>query len=448
MSARDILANERNFLGCLLRSPHEYWQVHDGVTADMFMSPLHREIYTAIGDITEGGRQVTISTLLAHLPEEYEDTGPTVGTLATLKENALEAGSARDYAESISGAAGMRRLSSLSKWIDKELKDRQRLPDDIAADLVLRAQEIMAQASPIRPVKLSDLTEKIITASGKARDTDQLPGFTTGLVGLDEMIGLLMGGDFIGVIGALGEGKSAVLAQIGKHIASHAPVLSCHNEMSPEQNATRAVAGESGMSVREVREGAFDFTGYERVKEAQGRIEKLQYHLYTDPKMTVRSIKSRALQMKRTIGLGAITIDGLKRLKTETKHRDKWDRMEEITGAIKDLAIELNVPILLAVQRTRTARRRDNPVPQLDDADAPTLETDADIVLGVWREEAWLMMNKPNQKAGGESWEEWEHKVQRAKGMGKMAGLKVRSGNPFEEREFKWNGPATRFEDL
>jgi hypothetical protein len=76
------------------------------------------------------------------------------------------------------------------------------------------------------------------------------------------------------------------------------------------------------------------------------------------------------------------------------------------------------------------------------------LETDADLVLGVFREESWLMMNKPNQKAGGEAWDEWEGKVRRAKGIGKIIALKVRSGQPFQTREFRWNGAATRFEDL
>jgi replicative DNA helicase len=218
--------------------------------------------------------------------------------------------------------------------------------------------------------------------------------------------------------------------------------------MSQEQNATRAVAGEAGMSVRQVREGAYDFQGDEDVRSAQQRLERSLLYLYTDTKMTVRSIKTRALQMKRTIGLGAITIDGFRRLKSENKFRDKWDRYEELTGSLKELAIDLNVPVLLAVQRTRAARRRDDPIPQLDDADAPTLETDSDLVLGVFREESWLMMNKPNQKAGGEAWEEWEGKIRKARGIAKIIALKVRSGAPFEQREFRWNGPATRLEDL
>lgn len=444
----DATATERNFIGCLLRSPHEYFQCSDVVTTDCLTVVWHRDIYQAIRDLSERGRKVTVTALQANLPEEYEDAGPTIGILMALKENAVEAGSATDYAPFLAERSAMKRLDALAEWLKKETKKGDKTAEDVSAEAATRLEGIMATAAPLKPVKLSDITKRVVTFSTRARDTDVMPGFSTGLSALDEMMGLLMGGDFIGIIGALGDGKSALLAQIGKHISRNVPVLNCNNEMSEEQNGTRFVAGESGMSVRQVREGAYDFTGADAVRGAQERLEKLQYHLYTDPRMTVRSIRVRALQMKQTVGLGAITIDGLKRLRTDTKHRDRWDRLEEITGDLKAMAIELNVPILLAVQRTRTARRRDDPIPQLDDADAPTLETDADLVLGVFREHSWLMMNKPNAKAGGEAWDEWEGKVRRAKDMAKIIALKVRSGQPFETREFRWNGPATRFEDL
>jgi replicative DNA helicase len=444
----DVTVNERAFIGCLLRSPHEFWAVNDVVTADCLQVQHHRDIFTAVRDLSERGRQVTITALQSVLPEEYDDAGPTVGILMSLKASAEEAGSATDYAPFLAERAARKFLGGLTRWLNKEIEKGERTAEEIAADAATKLQGIMATAAPVKPVRLSDATRRVVTFSDRAREREIMPGFTTGITGLDEMTGLLMGGDFIGVIGALGDGKSALLAQIGKHIARTAPVLSCHNEMSEEQNATRAVAGESGMSVREIREGAYDFVGADAVREAQKRIETLQYHLYTDPRMTVRGIRVRAFQMKQTTGLGAITIDGLKRLRSETKHRDRWDRLEEITGELKAMAIELSVPVLLAVQRTRTARRRDDPIPQLDDADAPTLETDADMVLGVWREESWLMMNKPNPKAGGEAWDEWEGKMRRAKNVAKIIALKVRSGKPFEQREFRWNGPATRLEDL
>lgn len=444
----DPTANERAFLGCLLRSPHEFWACNDVVTADMMAVPHHRDIFTAIRDLSERGRQVTITALQTNLQEEYEELGPTIALLMALRESAVEAGSATDYAPFLAERSAKKRLDALADWLKKEARKTDSTAEDISAESAMRLQAIMATATPLKPVKLSEITKRVVTFSTKARDEDVMPGHGTGLSALDEMTGLLMGGDFVGIIGALGDGKSALLAQVGKHISRYSPVLNCNNEMSEEQNGTRFIAGESGMSVRMVREGAYDFTGADAVKGAQERIEKLNYHLYTDPRMTVRGIRVRALQMKQTTGLGAITIDGLKRLRTETKHRDRWDRLEEITGDLKAMAIELNVPILLAVQRTRMARRREDPIPHLDDADAPTLETDSDVVLGVFREESWLMMNKPNPKAGGEAHDEWEGKIRRAKGHAKIIALKVRSGQPFETREFKWNGPATRFEDL
>lgn len=444
----DSTANERNFIGALLRSPHEFFQVNDIVTGDQFQIGYHRAIFEAIRDLSERGKQVTITALQANLPEEFDEAGPAIGVLMALKESAAEAGSATDYAPFLAERSALKRLDALAVWLRKETGKNDRGAEDISAEAAVRLQAIMANSSPVKPVKLSEVTKGVVTASGKARDSDRLPGFTTGLTTLDEMTGLLMGGDFIAILASIGEGKSALMAQIGKHIARSGPVLSAHNEMSAEQNGTRALSGQSGMTVREIREGAYDFTGYESVVAAQKEIEKLQYYLYTDPKMTVRSLKVRALQMQRTVGLSAITVDGAKRLRTDTKHRDPWERKEEITGSLKELAIELNVPVIVAFQRTRMGRRRDDAIPQLDDAQFPALEEDADIIVGVWREEAFLMMNKPNAKAGGEAWEDWEHKVRRAKGVAKMVALKIRSGSPFEQREFRWVGAQTRFEDL
>ena len=445
---RDIAINEKTFIGCLLRSPSEYWNINDTVSSEMFSVAILRDIYGAIRDLAERGRQITITALQSLLPEEYEDAGPTIGILATLKENALEAGSPTDYAPFIAERAATKRLDALLEWAKKETRKGDRTAEDVATDVSARLQEIMAISSPVKPVKLSEVCRGVVTASSKARESEALPGFTTGLSTLDEMVGLLMGGDFIAILASIGEGKSALMAQIGQHIARQGPVLSCHNEMSAEQNGTRAISGHSGMSVRQIREGAYDVTGYESVVAAQREIEKLDLYLYTEPKMTVRSIRVRALQMKRRGGLAAITVDGAKRLRTETKHRDPWERKEEITGSLKELAIDLNVPVFAAFQRTRTGRRREDAIPQLDDAQFPSLEEDADIIIAAWREASFLMMNKPNAKAGGEAWEEWEHKLRRAQGVAKMITLKIRSGSPFEQREFRWRGEQTRFEDL
>jgi replicative DNA helicase len=208
----DSTANERAFIGCLLRSPHDFWQVNDTVTADCFVIAAHREIFTAIRDLSERGKQVTVTALQANLPEEIEDS-PTIGILMALKESAAEAGSATDYAGHLAERTALKRLDGLAEWLRKDTRRGDRSAEDISAELMTRAQAISATATPLRPVKLSEITKRVVTFSSKAHQKDVMPGFSTGLSALDEMVGLLMGGDFVGIIGALGDGKSALLAQ-------------------------------------------------------------------------------------------------------------------------------------------------------------------------------------------------------------------------------------------
>lgn len=449
MTARDIVQNEKNFLGSLLRSPHEFWKISDQISPEMFSISHHKDIYGAIHDIMLGGRQLSMQALLAHLPPEYEDAGPTIGILATLKENAMEAGSALDYADPIAQSAGTRRLASIGKWLRDEISAAKRSPEEISTDLALMAQEISAVVAAIRPVRLGDITNNVLKATAQARDKDLMPGLDTGLPSLDDLIGLLMPGDFIAVMASISEGKSALLAQIAKHVAAQGhPVLSAHNEMGLEQNGVRAMAEHSGVPIRAVREGSYDFAGYDALKTAHAELSGMPHYLYFDPRMTLSKLKARALRMKRTHGLRLLVVDGAKRLRVDGKIFDKWEKKEEITGVLKEMAMELEVPVIAAFQRTRFARRGEESTPKLDDAQFPSLEEDADTIVAVWREVSWLMMNKPPAKAGGEAMEEWEHKVRRAEGTAKMIGLKVRSGKQFEWREFKWNGASTRFETL
>src|SRR4051812_4204929 len=99
---RDLIAVEKNFIGCLLRSPHDFWSINDMVAPDMFSIPVHQRIYDSIRFLSEAGRNVTFSALQAHLPAEDDEGTPYIAQLAVLKENAAEAGAAQDYASAIS----------------------------------------------------------------------------------------------------------------------------------------------------------------------------------------------------------------------------------------------------------------------------------------------------------------------------------------------------------
>jgi replicative DNA helicase len=167
-----------------------------------------------------------------------------------------------------------------------------------------------------------------------------------------------------------------------------------------------------------------------------------------DPKMSIRSIRNHALAIKRMHGLKLLVVDQLTHIRTDSRHKSKFDRYEEVTSESKSMAFEIGCPILILAQRTRTSQRRDDPTPQIDDADANSIERDADMVLAVWQEYNWLQRNKPDKRAGGEAWDAYESKLRSAKGRASIIGLKVRSGEPYQQRDLMWHGATTRFSDF
>ncbi len=445
--SRDISLNERIFLGCLLRSPGSFWEINDVVTADMFGVAIMRDIYTAIRDLAERGRVVSTTALQALLPEEYDDAGPTIGILATLKENALDAGSPTDYAEFIAENAASKRIAVLGQWMSKEINGGKRTAEEVAAEAALRLNEIMAVSSPIRPKAIGEVASGVARHANSAQMGEVVSGLNTGIASLDEILGLMLGSDLGAVIASQGDGKSALAAQIGIHAAKAGrPVMFVQMEMSDEQMAARELAAISGISVNQIHEGAFDAFQWEEIVRAEKELRAVPFHIIDAEEMTCRQIKAQALVMQRTVGLSLVIIDQLDKVKAEGKPRDRFERMAEITRDLKKLAKFLKVPVIVLAQRTRGAQRRDDPTPDVLDADAPSLERDCDWIIGLWQKKNWMRRNKPDGRSEAET-TKWESEMWKCKDQAEVICLKRRRGKAFEQRTLKFHGATMRFHE-
>lgn len=441
---RDLVAVERNFLGCLLRSPHDFWDVNDMVAPDMFSVPVHQKIYDAIRSIAQGGRQVTNATLQAHLPAEDDEGTPYIAQIAVLKENASEAGAAQDYASAISERSAANRIAELGEWMAKSIKGGKKSPEEVAAEAALILQEVMTVASPVRPKLLGDVASDVAryVSSGS---TEVRHGLNTGIAALDEILGLMLPGDLGAIIASQGDGKSALAAQIGMHAAvAGFPVLYIQLEMSDEQMAVRELAARSGIAVNQIHEGAFDAFEWEKVSEAERGLRKVPFYVLDADEMSVAQMESQAFAMKRRIGLGLLITDQLDKVKARLKYRDRFERFMEITGDKKRAAKRLKVPWITLAQRTRGSQRRDDPEPHILDADAPSLERDCDWVIGLWQIANWMRQNKPDMRKV-EDFENWKTKIRQAEGRADLIALKRRRGKAFQQRELRFEGATMRF---
>lgn len=444
--SRDIALNEKIFLGCLLRSPAEFWSINDVVSSDMFSVPSLKTIFESIRDLAERGRQITTTALQALLPEDMGDDGPTIGILATLKENAMDAGSPSDYAEFIAENATTKRIAILGQWMTKE--SGKRSAEEVAAEASLRLNEIMAVSSPVRPKGIGEIATGVARHANSAHMGEFVSGMTTGISSLDEILGLMLPGDLGFIIASQGDGKSALAAQIGMHAAlDRRPVLYIQMEMSQEQMGARELAKLSGISVSQIHEGAFDTFQWEQIVEAEKMLGPIPFHILDAEEMTVRQVRSQCLAMQRAGGIGMVVVDQLDKLKPEGKYRDRFEAYKEVTRDLKRMTKGIGIPGICLAQRTRTAQRRDDPTPHILDADIPSIERDADWVIGLWQKSNWLQMNKPDQRGGEDAKANWQSEIYKLKGVAEAITLKHRRRKSFQQCRMHFEGATMKFSE-
>lgn len=438
---------ERILLGGLILSNHSYWLIAHAVKPDAFTVPLHRQIYEVISDIVREGGGTTLPLMCARLPEQEKDENGneiSVRSYLSVCTDSAEGVTPLDIYEEVAELASKRRLMKLSEMIAKQVQKGDRRSEEIAADLEVSATDIMHIASPNRPKRLSEVSKKVIANARLARDTGEVQGLGFGLAAMDELFGRLSPGDLGCILASQSDGKSSLAQQIGIHASKTKPVLMIQMEMSDEQVAAREVSFAAEISSHAILNGSVDAFDFERVEGTQRIIENYNFFVHDSRKMTVREIRGHCQALMRTQGLGLLIIDQLDKIKSERHIPNKFDRMTEVTSDLKDLAKELKIPVIVLAQRTRGAQR-DRETPDVNDAEAPSLEKDCDWLCGLWRPENWLQKNKPTSEM---QLAEWEEKMLDAKSKGNIIVLKRRSGRRYVQKSIGWRGDVTRFYDL
>ena len=202
---------------------------------------------------------------------------------------------------------------------------------------------------------------------------------------LDELLGGLEGGDMI-VIGARpAVGKSALVTQITSNLAKQGKRIGFYNlEMQNKQVYERFVVSESGIGLTRLRR-AIKFLGdeEERFNKANETLEKAENIVITSGgAKSVSDIRSESRHMDYDI----IIIDYLQLLKADTTYRgNRAAEVGEISRAIKNLAMELNIPIIALSQLNRVSEMKDTKEPTMAELrEAGNIEQDASVIILLW----------------------------------------------------------------
>jgi replicative DNA helicase len=291
-----------------------------------------------------------------------------------------------------------------------------------------------------------------------------LSGFTTGLESLNSKIGGLHKSDLIIVAGRPGMGKSSLATNIGFACAQRllrdredglepaksagTPVALFSLEMSADQLATRILAEQSGISSENLRMGRISQQEFRQLARAAAELQSLPLYIDDTPGLTIAALRTRARRLKRQKGIGMVIVDYLQLLQGSGKGSAGDNRVQEISEisrGLKQLAKELDVPVMALSQLSRAVEQREDKRPQLSDLrESGSIEQDADIVIFIYREDYYLAAKQPADDHP--DFAAWQEEMARNYGKAEIIVAKQRHGSTGKVR-VKFDSRITRFSD-
>jgi replicative DNA helicase len=178
-------------------------------------------------------------------------------------------------------------------------------------------------------------------------------------------------------------GKTALALDFAKAVArADVKVYFASVEMSVEQLATRLLSSESGINGRSLRLGRLSSDDWQGIEEACSRIVNLKIVIDDGSAITDMQLVQRVRQANP----GLVIIDYIQLMRSAEKAERKDLEIGNITAAMKGLAKELGIPVILLSQLNRQVEHRKDPRPRLTDLrESGAIEQDADIVFGIYR---------------------------------------------------------------
>lgn len=241
-------------------------------------------------------------------------------------------------------------------------------------------------AYPIKDV-LPRLLEGL---QGRAKGRDHPSGIATGLRRLDELTGGLQNGDLVVIGGRPSMGKTALACQIALHAAFRldVPVIYFSMDLRRERLAMRLTATTAQVDLQHLRTGRLDTEAWNRVEATARKLARAPLYI-DDTAGSVGDLRTRSHHAANERRIGLIVVDFLQATRPHDIDSLPAAPLEPSTE-LKQLAVELAVPVVAVSQLNRRVEHRSPRYPRLSDlSGSNAIENDADLVMFLYREDVY-----------------------------------------------------------
>lgn len=401
---------EKAVLGAMMLEKNAVTDVIDILASESFYDPKHQYIYATIKELFGTSKPIDILTVTTQLKKngELEAAGGAV-YVSQLTNRIASTAHVEFHARIISEKYIKRELIRMSSEVMKEAYDDT---NDVF-DVLNKAEGELFKIAENNMGKSVDLIQNVVRAAieeieAAAENSDGISGVPTGFRDLDKVTAGFQKSDMIVLAARPAMGKTAFVLSLARNTAVDfgQGVAIFSLEMSSVQLVKRLIASETRIPAEKLRKGDLEEHEFQQLHTRISKLATAPLYIDDTPGISIFDLRAKCRRLKMQYDIKMVIIDYLQ-LMTAGGTKGQGNREQEISSisrSIKEIAKELNVPIIALSQLSRSVEQRGgDKKPVLSDLrESGAIEQDADIVSFIYRPEYYGFMQDEdgNSNAG------------------------------------------------
>lgn len=410
--------SEMMVLGCMINSVNGLNSGSSALQNSDFYFPEHQHIFQVLKTAYVNDKPADLHLVSEELTRlGLLDKVGGISYLTTLSQYVGTSAYIEHYAEIVRDKSLLRQMINAAKKIEQSALNE---PDDVYV-LLDDAQQLLYKISQeVNTSNAIDIRDILSGAKASSQlpylkelqkrqelfyekgDTDQtISGIPTHFMDLDRLINGFGKSNLIILAARPAMGKTALALNIAENVCfkGNSPVAIFSLEMTAEQLLHRMICAQAEVESSKISKGSLNGTEYQQIVSTINRIQNHTMIIDDQPGLKITDLRARARRMKETHNIELLVIDYLQLLsgsRGSFGHDNRQNEITEISRMLKNLAREINVPILCLSQLSRKVEERTGHRPMMSDLrESGSLEQDADLVMFLLRRDYYDAKDRP-----------------------------------------------------